>query len=137
MYYLIYISSAAIPFSSDDLLFLLERFREKNKRLGITGMLVYRDGSFMQMIEGEKQVVLDLFETIREDTRHCGVIKIMSGDVLRRSFEDWTMGFSNMEDSGELPSFGDYLHDNLGLRTFQKDAENARKFMVSFYKSDQ
>ena len=86
----------------------------------------------MQMIEGEQQVVLDLFETIREDSQHSGLIKVMSGAVLRRSFEDWTMWFSNMEDSGELPPFEDYLQENLGLNTFQRDAEHAGKLMVSF-----
>lgn len=47
------------------------------------------------------------------------------------------MEFSNMEDSGELPSLGDYLQENLGLRTYQKDAEHARKLMVRFCRSDQ
>lgn len=136
MYYLIYVSSAAFPMSSDDLLFLLEQSREKNRRLGVTGMLVYMGGSFMQMLEGDKQVVLELFETIKHDSRHKGVIQVMAGDK-HRNFEDWSMGFSNMDEVGNFPSLDEYLDENLGLRTFQEDARHARKFMISFYRTDQ
>ncbi len=137
MYYLIYVSSAAVPMSSDDLLFLLERSRAKNVCLGITGMLVYMRGSFMQMLEGDKQVILELFESIKRDSRHTGVIEIMAGEIQHRNFENWSMGFSNMDEAGDFRALGDYLEVNLGLRTFQKDAENARKFMISFSRRHQ
>ena len=137
MYYLIYVSSAAAPMSSDDLLFLLERSRKKNLGLGITGMLVYMNGSFMQMIEGDKPAVLKLFESIKHDSRHTGVIEIMAGEIPDRNFEDWSMGFSFMDQSDDLPSLDDYWKANFGTRTFQRDAEHARKFMISFYRRDQ
>ena len=136
MYYLIYVSSASFPMSSDDLLFLLEQSREKNRRLGITGMLVYKDGCFIQMLEGDKQVVSELFETIKKDRRHKDVTKVITGDIQQRNFENWSMGFSNMDKVGDFPTLNEYLDESLGLRTFQEDAQKARTFMISFYKAN-
>lgn len=136
MYYLIYVSSANFPMSSDDLLFLLEQSREKNRRLGITGMLVYKDGCFLQMLEGDKEVVLELFETIKKDPRHKDVIKVITGHIQQRNFENWSMGFSNMDKVGDVPTLNEYLDENVGLRAFQDDAQHARKFMISFYRSN-
>ena len=76
MFYLIYISSAVKLMNDDELLFMLEQAREKNLRLGLTGMLLYKNGSFMQMLEGDKQTVLDLYDTIR--LRWITVIRVIS-----------------------------------------------------------
>ena len=55
MFYLIYVSSAIKLMHDDELLLLLEKARENNSRLGITGMLLYKEGNFMQMLEGGKE----------------------------------------------------------------------------------
>ena len=55
MFYLIYASYAAKPMGDDELLFLLEQSHEKNLTLGITGMLLYKEPDFMQMLDGKKQ----------------------------------------------------------------------------------
>jgi hypothetical protein len=53
MFSIVYVSSALKPFSKTDLLTLLEKSRENNTSLGISGMLLYKDGNFMQVLEGE------------------------------------------------------------------------------------
>ena len=119
--------------STEDLLFLLEQSREKNRRIGITGILLYKDGNIMQMIEGEKQVVLELFETIKKDRRHKDVFQVIAGDIQQRNFENWSMGFLNMDKVGDdYPKFNKYFDENIVLRNFQDDAQSARSFMIRF-----
>jgi hypothetical protein len=122
--------------SDDELIALLEQSREKNLDLGVTGMLLYKSGNFMQMLEGEKEVVLELYETIRHDDRHRNVINIIGDAVKHRSFEHWSMGFYNMDKVPDLPTFNEYIDQNLNSRIFQADAKFAYKFMVSFNRSN-
>lgn len=132
MFYLIYVSSAIKLMDDQELLFLLKQSRDNNLRLGITGMLLYKEGNFMQMIEGEKQTVLDLYETIRKDTRHRELITIITDETDQRAFDDWSMGFRNMDKAGPLPKFHEYIEANLTLRSFEGNAVKAHQFMVFF-----
>jgi len=91
MYHLIYVSSASKPFSQLELGDLLIKARQNNIRLGITGMLIYRDGNFIQLLEGEEDVVKKLYETIRNDTRLNASTVINEREVAERQFSDWTM----------------------------------------------
>ncbi len=62
MFSLTYVSSAVRPFAEDELADLLAVSRQNNARLGITGMLLYKDGNFMQVLEGEEAEVRTLYE---------------------------------------------------------------------------
>ena len=79
MFFLIYASSAVKPFLQSELFELLEICRENNTRLGITGMLLYKDGNFMQLLEGEETPVRRLYEKIGSDSRHRGEITLLQG----------------------------------------------------------
>ena len=136
MFYLIYVSSAVKLMSDDELIALLEQSREKNLDLGVTGMLLYKSGNFMQMLEGEKDTVLGLYETIRRDDRHRNVINIIGDAIKHRNFEHWSMGFYNMDKIRDLRNFSDYIDQNLSSRIFQADAKFAYKFMVSFNRNN-
>jgi Sensors of blue-light using FAD len=61
---IVYVSSAVQLFSPEALLDLLERARENNGRLGITGMLLYKERNFMQALEGPDQTLSDLYSKI-------------------------------------------------------------------------
>lgn len=104
MFRLVYVSSAAEPFSQNELLDLLTKARAKNHRLDVTGMLLYKDGNFMQVLEGEETVVRGLFESIERDARHFGVIVLLEefvqeeSEIEGRAFADWSMGFRNFAD---------------------------------------
>ncbi len=132
MFYLIYVSSAVKLMNHDELLLLLDQARKKNQELGATGMLLYQEGNFMQMLEGEKEIVLDLYEAIKKDDRHRGVIKVLTDEIGERNFKDWSMGFFNMDETGVLPNYNDYIDENLTLKSFHADSENAYKFMLLF-----
>jgi hypothetical protein len=95
LYQLVYVSVASRPFGQQDLVELLESARADNAKLGITGLLLFRDGAFMQALEGPKSQVTGLFEKIKEDERHDCVIVVYEGPIESRSFPDWYMGFKS------------------------------------------
>jgi len=112
MFRIVYLSSATELFRKSDLLALLEQSRIKNARLGITGILLYSNGNFIQAIEGEEPVVRNLFKTISQDLRHNGVLDLIDETIGEREFPDWSMGFRDMGAESEihLPGFNQFLN---------------------------
>ncbi|MFO1417978.1 MAG: BLUF domain-containing protein [Methylotetracoccus sp.] len=130
---LIYVSQAAKPMSDDDLKILLQFARQKNERLGITGMLLYRDGFFMQALEGQHETVDALFERIRQDPRHRDVLRIYRDPVKARSFPDWTMGFNKVDDETlvNMEGFTEFMdHPNPGF--FHGEPARAKALLDNF-----
>lgn len=68
---------------------LLEVCATNNSLSGIKGLLLYSGGNFFQIIEGEKGFILNLFETIRKDTRHHGIIQIIGRDIEQDAFDGY------------------------------------------------
>jgi hypothetical protein len=93
MHHLIYLSRATRPLSDDELTTLLTQAREANAQQGITGALVYGDGQFMQIIEGEEPTLAMLYAKLLQDERHGQVFKFADKPIAQRSFTDWSMAF--------------------------------------------
>jgi Sensors of blue-light using FAD len=131
---LVYVSSATRNFSEPDLVALLKQSQENNARLGITGMLLHKDGNFIQVLEGPDEAVNRLFETINSDERHQGTIRLLDRQVEQREFPDWSMGFRNLKDPAirELPGFSEFMNEPLNSDLFRKDANRARKLLGIF-----
>ena len=112
LYNLVYVSVASRPLEERDLVELLESARAKNATLGITGLLLFRDGAFMQALEGAKSEVKGLFETIAKDDRHDCVVVLYEGPIDSRSFPDWAMGFKSRCYTAvqRCPSFAQHQH---------------------------
>lgn len=104
---LVYVSSATQAFSQAALLALLEISRRNNEPAGITGLLLYRDGNFMQVLEGEDTAVTTTHARINKDERHDGLITLLKEPIPQRDFGDWSMGFRNL-DSMEIRSVAGY-----------------------------
>ncbi|NEV60722.1 EAL domain-containing protein [Thiorhodococcus minor] len=96
LYTLLYVSVASEPMSDRALSDLLQGSRAKNRSQGITGFLLYLNGSFLQVLEGSRQQVQTLVETIAKDPRHHSIRTLYEGPIARRAFADWSMGFRNM-----------------------------------------
>ncbi|MFN4100155.1 MAG: BLUF domain-containing protein [Pararhodobacter sp.] len=94
----IYVSASPSLLPGGDVAELLARSRRRNAAIDVTGLLLYHDGSFLQILEGPAEKVQALFETIRQDTRHRKIITMWSGPVKDRVFPDWSMGFAKVED---------------------------------------
>jgi acylphosphatase len=93
---IVYISSAVHPFSEADLTALLKQSQQKNAELEITGIMLYRDGDVMQLLEGPEEAVKKLAKTIYADPRHSGIIQLVEQKISRREFPDWSMEFQNL-----------------------------------------
>jgi hypothetical protein len=107
---IIYSSAAVAPFSEAELAVLLERARANNTRLEVTGMLLYHEGSFLQVIEGPHAVLDALFETIGRDKRHHRVMMLLNRSVEERHFGEWSMGFVSPKSlPKDLPGYSEYL----------------------------
>ena len=100
MFCLVYISTATELFPARELLELLRQSRDHNASLGITGLLLYRKGIFMQALEGEETAVRALYARIGEDPRHHHVSTLLAVPTTGRQFPQWSMGFKNI---GEMP----------------------------------
>jgi hypothetical protein len=131
---LVYISSAVQLFSPAALLALLEQSRVNNARVNVTGMLLYKEGSFIQLIEGEDRAVEDLFRTIEMDSRHRGVIRLLKRTIRQRHFADWSMGYSNLKDPElhDVPGFSEFSHLDLDGPTLLAEPNQALKLLSIF-----
>lgn len=103
----IYISTATYPFTDNDLKALLSVARRRNEALGLSGLLLYANGSFMQLLEGPKDAVDACLDKIRRDPRHTGINMLVRTEIAEREFAEWSMGFHRIapEDSERLPGY--------------------------------
>ncbi len=77
---------------------LLAVSRRNNARDGITGMLMYHDGGYLQILEGEAEMIEACYGRIGGDPSHRHLLKIMDAEVEERLFGEWSMGFARPED---------------------------------------
>ena len=96
---IVYVSAAVELLSDEALQALLEKAREKNARLGITGLLLYRDGNFMQVLEGPASEVDRLYAEIEKDRRHRNVTLIVHELGLAPEFSAWAMACGKVSDA--------------------------------------
>jgi hypothetical protein len=135
MIYLIYRSIATDVPSEAELVSLLKHARPANAARGITGMLLYQNGRYMQMLEGEEPVVKELFAAISADRRHRDVKLVAKGALAKRHFDDWSMGFRNMDQFADLPDYDTYLSRQLDEGQLSPDERAAFRFMFHFIES--
>ena len=123
--------------SDNDLKMLLSCSQENNGSNGITGMLLYIDKKFIQVIEGQKEEVIKLFDKISIDPRHKKVSIILEGDLEKRNFKEWSMGFKtlNNEEFKELPAFRD-IETLFGSRSMINQNHTALTFLKLFYEKN-
>ena len=107
---LVYTSVAHPKISDKHLKSLLVKCRQNNERRNITGILLYLDPFFIQILEGDKAVVEALFDTIKSDARHQKVSIIYQKPIATRSFPNWTMGFNKISDENleAVEGFSDF-----------------------------
>lgn len=92
-YRIIYSSVSSTPMQLDELEDLLEQAQSNNSSHGIKGALVYVDGFFLQVLEGEKDSVQKLMQTISKDFRHETVTVLQADEIATAAFSDWDMAY--------------------------------------------
>jgi hypothetical protein len=93
LYSLVYVSTAARMLSMEDISRLLEKAQQRNLDEGVTGVLLYSDGNFMQCIEGPAQGLARVYECIKFDSLHFGMIDLVREPIEVRDFPEWSMAF--------------------------------------------
>ena len=93
----VYVSTATAPMPPHELQTLLRQARVRNAVDHVTGMLLYRNGNFIQAIEGPAPAIDGLMGRLRRDPRHRNLITIVREAFRRRAFMDWSMGFDDCQ----------------------------------------
>lgn len=134
---LTYVSSATSFLTPDELLALLKTARDNNGRLGLTGMLLYKDGNFMQVLEGEEAPLRQLYAKIIKDPRHSGLIKLLDQTIETRQFPSWSMAFTNLDDvsPSAVPGYSEFLNLSLTEPSFLQNPSRAQKLLQTFRNS--
>lgn len=120
MYFLAYLSNSSPKITEDDLINILIESRRRNIGKAITGMLLYIEGNIIQVIEGVEHDVIQLFSKIEQDNRHYGIVKIAEGEIDKRNFEGWAMGFKSTS-FDELENFTSFK--NISRETFLSEEQ--------------
>ena len=131
---LLYASRAGGDFHEHDLPGLLKPIRLANARRQLTGMLVYVDGAFFQVLEGEAGMVDAVYASIQRDRRHSNIRQLAREAVSERAFEGWTMGQATVDplDAGLLVGEPDLFTAADCVERI--DAARARKLIWSLNK---
>jgi hypothetical protein len=132
MLQLVYTSAATRRFDEAALATLLERARARNHALGITGMLLHHQGTFLQVLEGPEAAVEALYAKIGADPRHKNAMVLQRRTIEERDFGDWEMGFVAGARLKRLPGFSDFLATGGGLATLSAEAAQVTRILSQF-----
>ena len=132
--HLVYTSRAVVPFTADDLHDLLTRSRRNNHAAGLTGMLLYKQRHFLQVLEGEDSVVDGLYERIVADPRHTQAVVLLRETLAERQFAEWSMGFRDLDapESASLPGYTNFLNQPLTPESFAGDLHRSLWLLLVF-----
>ena len=113
---------------------LLEHARRNNERAGVTGMLLYKDGKFLQVLEGEERVVQALATMISCDPRHHQMVTLLEGLVAEREFAEWTMGFCNLDapEASHVEGYSEFMNTPLTEDAFSENPTRAQRLLRIF-----
>lgn len=127
LYHLIYISRAVRELPAARVDDILTASRARNAALGLTGMLLYADDSFIQTLEGARDGVETVFAAIERDPRHSGVTVLVREPIAARSFAGWSMGFERLAGA---PASGAFQLDHANMRSRLRGATGDVKGML-------
>ncbi|MEP6765276.1 MAG: BLUF domain-containing protein [Gemmatimonadaceae bacterium] len=130
--HLVYASVASQTMTNSELQKILAAARRDNARDGVTGMLLFTEGSFFQVLEGSEPDVLSTFKRIEGDPRHQQATCIIREPIARRAFGEWTMGFTSLagKHAGTIVGQNDFFEDRNCLEKL--DVGRARKLLKAF-----
>ncbi len=134
LYHLGYVSTQTHPMGGKELLKILKSARRSNEDVEITGLLLHREDSFFQVLEGEEDAVRQVFDKIQGDPRHERIKVLFEGPIEAREFADWRMGFVDLNgvDVKNLPGFSDFLSDDAEPRRFLEELTQVKRLLLLF-----
>ncbi|MFT5812024.1 MAG: hypothetical protein ACI9KM_002797 [Rubritalea sp.] len=133
---LVYVSSATRSLSQAEIDHLLLSARERNEKYNVTGVLMYIGGNFMQCIEGTVDNVELIYEIIKANSLHHGLIQLLYCPIECRDFKDWEMAYCTKEKTVSVAPYNheDILSNKLGTSSFKKTS--SRILLHCFWRSN-
>lgn len=137
MFSLVYVSSAVKLLSTEELTLLLRGCVAFNSKHGLTGMLLYKDGNFMQALEGAETDVRQCYEKIKKDPRHRGLSVLLELQKQERDYPDWAMGFRDLNtvDRLDMPEYSEIMNYPFTGQEFSSHPSLCQKLLLSFKKN--
>lgn len=108
-------SAATQLLSKQDLMDILKASDDNNKRNGITGILIFKDGDFMQLLEGDRDAVLKTMERIEADSRHSHLIIVYDQPATERLFPNWSMAFRDLSNMAGVEGYSNIMNPDGSL----------------------
>ena len=134
--HIVYVSFAFKDYSEKELEELLSGIRKKNALQGVTGLLLYNDQNFIQVIEGQRETIQNLFQIIEKDARHNNVVKLIEESIEQRAFPNWTMGFRRIgkKQSSRIRGFSNFLNTENPEKIIKRSTPQVMYLLDSFRK---
>lgn len=127
---LVYISTAAQDITTQDIDRILVKARIFNAQQRITGLLLYKEGLFLQVLEGDADAVLKLYDHICKNALHHGVRMLSQKIISKREFGFWSMGY--VDAVGEYPKIEGSIERGASM---DEAPEMTAKRFVAFFQS--
>lgn len=134
MHQIAYFSCANHILDPEELSQILDESRSWNADHGLTGLLLYRDGNFLQVLEGEEADVREIFTKISRDPRHKNIIVVLDEEVEERFFPEWEMAFRDVSGS-DAQGYISVLKHNWQDYTQPPEGSRCRVILDSFRRS--
>ena len=110
LYTLCYVSSCKDSLTAKDLEHLFHVNKRNNIDHNVSGILIYNSGNFLQILEGDENMVKALFKKIKRDARHSSLITLINNSIDERIFHDYDSGFIHFEDPKKRQQLHNYIH---------------------------
>jgi hypothetical protein len=101
MYALVYHSTANLDLTAKDVSNILETAQDFNKKNSVSGCLIYHNHRFIQILEGDKTILEELYLNIKKDKRHSEVKLLYKYFTIERIFRKWSMAFIDLSPANE------------------------------------
>ncbi len=99
LFELAYVSTITFNASDEDIEQIVSHSQLNNALADVSGLLLFNGINFAQLLEGPQSTLVRLFEKIRQDERHTGVIKLVERPIDARAFSGWSMAYLKSSDS--------------------------------------
>lgn len=135
VYRIVYHSNASVKMKDSEIFKIVAKAQKNNKKAGITGLLLFIDDCFIQLLEGEEKSVKALYNKIMHDERHERPKVILQGNIAKRDFESWNMGLKifTSQDIHDLKEINQNPDFDL-LKDLKEKQDLAIELMRFFYK---
>lgn len=120
-YAICYVSTASANVKKEEINTMFDAWEKKNIEQDIKGLLLYAEGNFFQVLEGEKRIVIPLFTKIQKDERHHNVIQIVGEEMKKGGFDSYICDVVTEANKYDRTVFQKYLEPLKGMDQHTQD----------------